>query len=133
MEDNNSATAKKISFFFVAIVSVLLILSFISLYQAVETYRTTGSPDYITVLMSASAITLSFYMVLQLRRKPLKLGFEVPKVITTVQCTSCDFTNTREFQGGDYILKQAEPCPKCNSSTFVSSIYREPEPTEEEE
>ena len=122
---------KKISFFFIAVISVLLILSFISLYQAVETYRRTGAPDLMTVTLSVSAIALSSYMLLQTRRKPPKLGFEMPKVFTAVQCSSCDFTNIRDFQGGDFILKEAEPCPKCNESSFISSIYREAEEKEE--
>lgn len=122
---------KRISFFFIAVISVLLVLSFFSLYQAVETYRRTGSPDIMTITLSVSAIALSSYMVLQMRRKPLKLGFEVPKVFTIVECPSCDFTNTREFQTGDYILKEADPCPKCEESSFISSIYREAKEKEE--
>lgn len=120
-----SNAVKRISFFFIAVISVLLILSFISLYQAAETYRRTGSPDLLTITLSVSAIALSSYMILQTRRKPLKLGFEMPKVFTAIQCSSCDFKNTRDFQKGDYILKDAEPCPECNGSSFISSIYRE--------
>jgi len=123
--------ARRMPFFFLAIISVLLVLSFISLYQAVETYRRTGSPDFLTVIMSLSAITLSSYMLLQMRRKPMKMGFEMPKVFTTIQCSSCDFRNIRDFQKGDYILKSAEPCPKCSSASFISSIYREAEEKEE--
>ena len=123
--------AKRISFFFIAVISVLLILSFISLYQAVETYRRTGSADPMIITLSVGAIALSSYMLLQTRRKPLKLGFETPKVFAAVQCTSCDFTNIREFQTGDYILKEAEPCPKCNGPSFISSIYRKAEEKED--
>jgi len=123
----------RISFFFIAVISMLLVLSFISLYQVVETYRNTGSLDSITIMLSASAIALSAYMLLQMRRKPLKLGFEMPKVFTTIQCSSCDFKNVREFQKGDYILKKLEPCPKCNGSMFISSIYREVDEKEEKE
>ena len=122
---------KRISFFFIAVISVLLVLSFFSLYQAVETYRRTGSPDIMTITLSVSAIALSSYMILQTRRKPLKLGFEVQKVFTTVECPSCDFRNTREFQTGDYILKEADPCPKCEEPSFISSIYREAKEKEE--
>jgi hypothetical protein len=125
-----ASVAKRISYFFMAIVFVLLALSLISLYQVVQTYRSTGVPDYLTVILSGSAITLSLYMIMQTRRKPLKLGFEPHKVFTTLQCSSCDFKNTREFQNGDYILRAAESCPKCNTPTFISSIYREA--TEEE-
>jgi hypothetical protein len=129
MEQPSSA-AKKMPYFFVAIVFVLLALSFISLYQTFESFLKTGAADYLTIILSVSAIALSSYMVAQMRRKPLKLGFEPFKVFTTVQCSNCDFKNTREFQSGDFILKKAELCPKCSIPTFVSSIYREA--TEEE-
>jgi len=122
---------KRLPFFLIAVISVLLILSFISLYQAVETYKRTGSPDFMTVVLSLSAITLSSYMFLQMRRKPLKLGFEMPKVFTLIQCSSCDFKNIRDFEKGDYILKATGACPKCSGSSFISSIYREVEEKEE--
>jgi len=120
-----SSPERKMPYFFIAVISVLLVLSFISLYQAVETYRRTGSPDFMTVVLSLSAITLSSYMLLQMRRKPLKLGFEMPKVFTMVQCSSCDFKNVREFEKGDYILKAAGACPKCSGLSFIFSIYKE--------
>jgi len=123
LEESQNAV-RKISFFFVAVVSVLLFLSFLSLYQAVETYRRTGSPDYLTVTMSVSAIALSSYMILQMRRKPVKLGFEPPKVYTTVECPNCQFKSTREFQEGDYVFKEVENCPKCSGKMFISFIYR---------
>lgn len=116
---------KKISLFFIAVISVLLVLSVISLWQAVQAYRNTGSPDYITIILSVSAIALSSYMFLQMRKKPPKLGFEMPKVFTTIQCSSCEFKSVREFQKGDYILKEAGPCPKCNDQTIISAIYKE--------
>ncbi|MCW4027165.1 MAG: hypothetical protein NWE76_06755, partial [Candidatus Bathyarchaeota archaeon] len=60
-----SNSVKRFSFFFLAVISVLLVLSFISLYQAVETYRRTGAPDLLTVTLSVGAIALSSYMLLQ--------------------------------------------------------------------
>ena len=131
MSEPPPPAVRRISFFFIAVISVLLVLSFISLYQAAETYRRTGSPDLMTITISVGAIALSSYMILQTRRKPLKLGFETPKVFTTVQCSGCDFTDVREFQTGDYILKEAESCPKCDSQSFISSIYREAKEKEE--
>jgi hypothetical protein len=81
-------------------------------------------------MLGISAIVLAFYMFAMIRRKPLKLGFETPDVFTTIQCTKCDYKNDRKFQKGDYILKESEPCPKCNSVTIISSIYKEVEEKE---
>ena len=127
------SNGKRIPIFFITVISVLLLLSFISLYQAAETYRRTGSPDLMTLILSVGAIALSSYLVLQMRHKPVKLGFEIPKIFTTVQCSKCDFKNIREFQKGDYVLKIVESCPKCQNSTYISSVYRETSKEEEKE
>jgi len=125
-----SNAAKHISYFFIGIVFVLIALSFISLYQAVETYMKYKTADFTNMVFSVSAIMLSAYLLVQMRKQPMKLGFEQTKVYATIQCSSCDYKNTREFQNGDFILKKAESCPKCNTQTFISSIKRES--TEEE-
>jgi len=70
------------------------------------------------------------YMLLQLRVKPLKLGFEIQDVLTTVECPKCGYKNSRDFRRGDYIFKIVEPCPKCNENMIVSSIYRKPKEKE---
>ncbi|MCS7120326.1 MAG: hypothetical protein RMJ07_04420 [Nitrososphaerota archaeon] len=129
--NEKSSSVEKVSAFFIAIIAVLLALSIFSLFQAFEIYRRTGLPDFLAIFLSISAIILSFYMVFQLKSRPIKLGFEIPKVFTNIQCRSCEFRQVREFQKGDYIFRQMDPCPKCNSPTYVSSIFREPEEKEE--
>jgi hypothetical protein len=128
----NSSAAKRMSFFFMAVVTVLLVLSFFSFYQAMESFRNTGSLDYITIMLSLGAVILSLYMIVQMRKKPVKLGFEPVKVFTTIQCSKCEFQNTRKFQNKDYVLKATEICPKCNNETYISSIYRKAEEKEED-
>ncbi len=44
---------------------------------------------------------------------------------TVVKCTKCDYSETREFKKGDYILKIEGTCPKCNSPTYIEAIYAE--------
>lgn len=124
MQGNNNKTVKS-SFFLFTILSVLLVLSFISLYQVVGVYLSTGTVDYITFMMSFGAIALSLYLVLQIRRKPMKLGFEEPTVFSKLGCLGCDYLSVREFRNGDYILKSVETCPECKGQVFVHSIYRE--------
>ncbi len=113
------------------IIFVMLILSATALYQVVETYRS-GKLDLASIVLSLSAVTISLYMLLQLRMKPLKLGFEIQKVFTTIECKKCGYTNIRDFQQGDFIFKVADPCPKCSEQTVISSIYRKLEEKEKE-
>ncbi len=118
---------------FMIVISIILILSVMALYNAIKVYMESGSPDIASIMLGLIGIGIAIfsYMLIQMRGKPLKLGFETSKVFTVVRCTSCGFENAREFNKGDYILKDAEPCPKCNSRTIVSSIYREAEEKEE--
>lgn len=83
-------------------------------------------------MLSLGAVILSLYMIMQMRKKPVKLGFEPVKVFTTIQCAKCEFQNTRKFQNKDYVLKAADTCPKCNNATYISSIYRKAEEKEED-
>jgi len=123
------AQARRISSVFMIVIFVMLILSGAALYQVVEAYRN-GTIDIMSIVLSLSAITISLYMLLQLKMKPLKLGFEPQKVLTTVECSKCGYTNMRDFQHGDFIFKVVEPCPKCNEEMAISSVYRKPEQKE---
>jgi len=119
--------------FLMIIVTVLIILSLVTIIQVFKTYKETGYSDFLALTLSASAIVLSIYIFLQVRRKPFKLGFEPPKVSTIIRCSKCGFETKREFKEGDYVLKEAESCPKCNSPTFIYMIFRETEEGKKEE
>lgn len=113
--------------YLIAIVTVLIILSLVTLFQTIKMYTEKGYTDFLALTLSASAIAFSVYMILQMRMKPLKLGFEQPKVSTMIRCSNCSFETIREFKEGDYILKEEGSCPECNGSTFIYMIFRESE------
>ncbi len=121
--------ARRISSVFMIIIFVMLILSIAALYQVIEDYMS-GKLNLANIVLSLSAIAISLYMLFQLKMKPLKLGFEAQKVLTTVECLKCGYTNIRDFKQGDFIFKVVEPCPKCNEEMAISSIYRKPEEKE---
>jgi len=89
------------------------------------------SAGYFT-LIGSIGLALSVYMLLQTQRKPSRVTFEMPRVITTILCQKCGFKNIRDYQQGDYIFKEAEPCPKCNEKMMIASIYREVKEKEKE-
>ncbi|RJS93423.1 hypothetical protein CW705_01740 [Candidatus Bathyarchaeota archaeon] len=124
---SNSNTARRIPFFLIAIITVLIALSFVTILQIFKIYKETGYADFLALTLSLSAIAFSVYMAFQIRREPLKLGFEQPKVFTVIRCSHCNYEITREFREGDYVLKEDEPCPKCKGSTFIYMIFRESE------
>lgn len=46
------------------------------------------------------------------------------KTITSLACHSCEFSEEREFQKGDFIGKLLGKCPKCkNEKLYIGAIY----------
>lgn len=48
---------------------------------------------------------------------------------TVIKCIKCDYSETRDFKKGDYILKIEGTCPKCNSPVYIEAIYAEVQKT----
>jgi len=126
MAEEAKPPTRKISSFLLAIILITLVLSVSALFYAADAYyrNQTVSAGYY-MLIGLIGLAISAYMLFQTQRKPLRVAFEMPQVITTILCQKCGFKNIRDFQRGDYIFKEAEPCPKCNEKMMVFSIYRE--------
>ena len=110
---------KRISYLFIAIILVTLAVSAVALYYALL-YYDTG-----LLLIGGSGLALSAYMVFQTRRRTMRMEIGEHPVITTIICQKCGFKNVRDFQRGDYVFKDLDPCPKCNEKMSVAAIYRE--------
>ena len=108
----------------IILVAATVLLSIIMIYQAMATYMAGGDGSYFLTL-GITMLAVSTYMLLQWRRRTLKLSSETPQVITTIQCQKCEFKSVRKFERGDYLFKEMEPCPKCKGKMIITSIYRE--------
>jgi hypothetical protein len=72
------------------------------------------------------AMTLSAYVLLQSRRRVMSMKIEKPSMMTTIECKKCGVKSVREFQRGDYVFKELEPCQKCpDDKMLITAIYRE--------
>lgn len=111
--------------FFMSVIIFMLITSLAALLLAIEAYMVQGKLEIINITLSASALFLATYMFIQIRRRSISLGFETLKVSTVIQCLKCDYRNVREFEKGDYILRDAGSCPKCGGTLVIHSIFRE--------
>ncbi len=131
MNETTEGPVKRVSSMLIVIILVTIVLSVAALYQAIEYF---GTNDLTLgswfMFLGFIGLALSTYMVLQTRRRTVRLPFEAPKVITTIVCEKCGLKNMRDFQRGDYIFKDTEPCPKCNEKMMIHSIYREVEEKE---
>jgi len=133
MTETAEPPARRISSFFLIIILVTLVLSVSAVFYAADAlYRNQNINAGYFMLIGFIGLALSTYMLLQSRRKSLVVSFKMPRVITTILCQKCGFKNIRDFQRGDFIFKEAEPCPKCNEKMMIFSIYREVKETEKE-
>ncbi|MEM3194237.1 MAG: hypothetical protein QXH97_04565 [Candidatus Bathyarchaeia archaeon] len=111
--------------FFIAVILIMLVMSIAAFILAITVYLTQNTVEYMNIILSASAILLSIYLLLQMRRRTLGPSLEPLKVLTVIRCVGCNYESMREFERGDYILKEIGQCPKCNGTLYIHSIFRE--------
>jgi len=126
MSKGSSSTATKISSFVLMIIFITLALSLTALILAINafSYDNTVVAGYL-LLIGFLGVALSTYVLFQTRRRILRLRIEVPSITTTIECRKCGFKSVREFQRGDFIFKELDPCQKCNEKMLITAIYRE--------
>jgi hypothetical protein len=126
MTEKAGPPTRNVSSFLLLMILIVLVVSVGFLYFGVEAVISgNGINAGYFMLIGFIGLSLLAYMLLQAKRKPLRGAFEIPQVITTILCQKCGFKNVRDFQRGDYIFKETEPCPKCNEKMMIASIYRE--------
>jgi len=128
MSKASSNSTKKISSFVILVVFITLMVSLIAILIGI--YYVYYIPENTTfagslMLVGFMAAALSVYVLFQTRKRILRLKIEAPPIRTTIECRKCGFKNLREFQRGDYIFKELEPCQKCNEKMLITAIYRE--------
>jgi ribosomal protein L40E len=138
MSGNQDQTTNKISSFVLIVIFLTLALSLVALIFAASVlagYFNIGSDltgAYILLALGVLGIAISAYVAAEARRRLLKLKIAIPPVMTTVECRKCGIKNVREFQRGDYIFKETDPCQKCNDKMLITAIYKEVKEKERE-
>jgi hypothetical protein len=113
-------------------VFLALALSFIALIYGLIIFNQDIETASIFLIMGFLGVSLATYVLFLTQRRLSKLKIVIPPVTTTIECKKCGFKNVREFKRGDYILKEGEPCQKCNEKMLITSIYREVKEKEKE-
>jgi hypothetical protein len=126
-------TTTRISSFMLMIIFIALALSLAALILAINAFSDGNEvmAGYLLLIGFLGAV-MSAYILFQTRRRILRLRIEVPSITTTIECLKCGFKSVREFQRGDYIFKEVEPCQKCNENMLITAIYREVKEKERE-
>jgi len=126
MSKGSPSTPTKISSFVLMIIFIALALSLAVLILAINAFNLGQEvPAGYLLLIGFLGVAVSTYMLFQIRRRVLRLRIEVPSITTTIECKKCGFKSVREFQRGDYVFKEVEPCQKCNDKMLITAIYRE--------
>ena len=126
MSQNSSSASTKISTYLMMIVLIVLALSIVSLLLSVSAF-TEGNEMLAGFLLVIGfiAMGLSVYVLLQSRKRAASMKIEAPKVMTTIECRKCNIKTVREFQRGDFVFKDLEPCQKCDDKMIITAIYKE--------
>ncbi|MEM3565991.1 MAG: hypothetical protein QXK18_03865 [Candidatus Bathyarchaeia archaeon] len=121
----NASAATRVSSFVLLIIFITLALALAALVLAIYLYDTAREVAVYWLLLGFIGLALSTYVLFQTRQRILRLRIEAPPITTTIECRKCGFKNVREFQRGDYVFKEVEPCQKCNEKMIITAIYRE--------
>jgi hypothetical protein len=125
MSGTSATTTTKISSFVLLVVFITLALSLVALIFSVTIIGENSDAAWILLALGLLGVAISTYVLVETRRRLSKLKIIVPPVNTTIECKKCGVKNVREFQRGDYIFKETEPCQKCNDKMLITAIYRE--------
>jgi hypothetical protein len=126
MSQNSSSTSRRISTYLMMIVLIVLALSIVSLLLSVNAF--TAGNDVLAgflLVIGFIAMALSVYVLFQSRKRAASMKIEAPKVMTTIECKKCNFKSIRQFQRGDFVFKELDPCQKCNENMIITAIYKE--------
>ncbi len=126
-DSNASTTTNRISTFVVMIVVAVMVLSLVAFGLAAWAYMADNMTSAVFLTITGViALTLSAYVLLQTRRTAVATKIAPAKVMTTVECRKCGVKNVRDFQRGDYVYKELEPCQKCpDDKMIITAIYKE--------
>jgi predicted ferric reductase len=125
MSENSPSASTKISTYLMMIVLIVMALSIVALVSAVYVFQSDFEFAVILLAMGIIAMGMSVYVLLQSRKRMASMKIEAPKVMTTVECKKCNFKSVREFQRGDFVFKDLDPCQKCNEKMIITAIYKE--------
>jgi cation transport ATPase len=132
MNQASTPTTSRISSFVLLVVFITLALSLVALIFSVTIIGENSDAAWIMLVLGLLGVGVSTYVLVETRRRLSKLKIVLPPVITTIECKKCNEKKVREFQRGDYIFKETEPCTKCNDKMTITAIYREVKEKEKE-
>jgi hypothetical protein len=121
----NGTQATRISSLVLLIIFITLALSLTALILAANAIVSDPVVAGWLILIGFVGVALSTYVILQTRKRVARLRIAIPPITTNIECKKCGFKSVREFQRGDYVFKEVEPCQKCTDKMMITAIFRE--------
>jgi len=126
--DSTGTATSRISTFVILIIYAVLALAVVVLLLAINTFVSGKNLEVAAylALIGVIAMGMSGYMLLQSRKRTMKLKIAAPPTMTQIECKKCGTKTVREFQRGDYVYKELGVCQKCpDDKMLITAIYRE--------
>ena len=110
-----------------AAVVVIGLFSLLSLYMGFQAFGS-DNPEQSTyyIIIGTAGFAVIGYMFFRTKAVTTSKKPDVPvvEVVTILECQSCNLKRVRDFQRGDYIYKDGEPCTRCDSTMLITGIHR---------
>ncbi len=109
---------------YLLIILLLLSLLVISIMQSDRVAEGGVSSQILFLLFMGAFLLIFMSQIVPLRLQPRKED----KIIETLRCNNCGYTETRSFEAGHFVGKIIGKCPKCTGDMGIDLIYLEPAP-----
>jgi multidrug transporter EmrE-like cation transporter len=117
--------ATKVSLYHMMLLILAIGLALTAFVLAINQIDTNPAFAGYLLLFGVLLLLISTYVLFQARRRMQSINTALSPITTTIECRKCGFKNVREFQRGDYVFKEMEPCQKCNEKMMITAIYKE--------
>jgi hypothetical protein len=114
-----------------AAIVVIGIFSLFSLWMGFQAYGSDNPENALSYIVVGTAgfaaIGYMFFRTKAVMSSPKRSIVPEVEVITTLECPSCNLKRVRDFQRGDYVFKDDEPCTRCEGKMVITGIHRRPD------
>lgn len=115
-----------------AVVVVIGIFSLLSLWLGFQAYGSEHpeQANYYIIIGTAGFAAIGYMFFRTKAITSSRKSVTVPKVevVTILECPSCELKRVRDFQKGDYVYKDDEPCTRCEGTMVITGIHKRAEP-----
>ncbi len=108
------------------VVVIIGVFSLFSLYMGFQAYGSEHpeQANYYIIIGTAGFAAMGYMFFRTRAIASIKLDVPRVNVVTTLECPQCDLKRIREFERGDYVFKDDEPCTRCEGKMVITRIHK---------